>query len=754
LSTQTVAPKHGVVARLAQWVVDHRRIVVVGWIALLVAISIVSAAAKPSYTQNFSLPKSDSQRAFDALDRDFPAKAGDSDQIVLHARHGAIADPAVKARVTAMLAAVAKLPHVDGVASPYDGHGNAAISRDGRTAFATVAFDHRANELPKAAAERVVATARAAGSADLQVELGGRAIEQTEQQSFGTASAIGMFAAIVVLLLTFGSLAAMGMPILTALVGLGTAFGFIGLLTHLLDTPDVATDLAAMVGLGVGIDYALFLVTRFRELHRDGASVDEAVVGAMDTAGRAVVFAGITVIVAVLGMCLLGIGFMTGMAIATVVGVLFVLLAALTILPAMLSRFGERIARLGRRQRKRAAANGGVLPEARGRSWASWARFVQRNPWPAMLAGLALVLALSVPALSLRMGQSDAGNGPTSQTTKRAYDLLAQGFGTGFNGPLLVVAELPRSGEQPALAKLAGALRRTPDVVRVSSPSLAPAGRTATVQVYPASAPQDAATTDLVHALRERTLPPVAQATGAHVFVGGVTAVGVDFASTLASKLPLFLGAIIALAALLLLVVFRSLVIPLQAAVMNLLSIGASLGLAVLIFQDGFLGGVLDVQKGPIDAFIPVMLFSIVFGLSMDYEVFLVSRIHEAWVKRRDASGAVVEGLATTGRVITAAATIMICVFLSFALNDDRGVKLFGVSFAIAVFVDAFVVRSLLLPATLQLLGRRTWWLPDALERRLPHLAIEPPETEAQDEDHAPQADGGARREPALEPAG
>jgi RND superfamily putative drug exporter len=500
-----------------------------------------------------------------------------------------------------------------------------------------------------------------------------------------------------------------------------------------------------MIGLGVGIDYALFIVTRFREAHRAGASVDEAVVAAMDTAGRAVVFAGITVIVAVLGMCLLGIGFLSGMAIATAVAVLLTLLASLTILPAMLSRFGERIARLGRRARKRAEANGGVAPE-RARSWASWARFVNRHPWPAMLAGLAIVLVLALPALSMRMGQSDAGNDPVKNTTKRAYDVLAHGFGKGFNGPLVVVVELPRAGDTPALERIGAALKATPDVVRVSAPALSPAGRTATFQVFPRSAPQDAATTDLVHALREQRLPPVAQTTGAHVLVGGSTAIGIDFSSTLSDKLPLFLGAIIALAALLLFVVFRSFVIPLQAAVMNLLSIGASLGAAVLIFQDGWLGGLLGVQKGPIDAFVPVMLFSIIFGLSMDYEVFLVSRIHEEWTKRRDATRAVVEGLAATGRVITAAATIMICVFLSFALNDDRGVKLFGMSFAIAVFIDAFVVRSLLLPATLRLLGRRTWWLPEGLERRLPHLAIEPPEPAS--------AVGEEQREPALEPVG
>ena len=346
-----------------------------------------------------------------------------------------------------------------------------------------------------------------------------------------------------------------------------------------------------------------------------------------------------------------------------------------------------------------------------------------------MLAGLAIVLTLAVPALSLRLGQSDAGNDVKGNTTRQAYDLLAQGFGKGFNGPLLVVAQLPqdRAAASAALAKVHTTLAGAPGVASVGSPVVSPNGRTATLQAFPTSAPQDAATTDLVNRLRDTTLPPVEHATGTTLLVAGSTAVGVDFSNVLASKLPLFIGVVVGLAALLLLLVFRSLVIPLQAAVMNLLSIGASLGVAVAIFQYGWLGGLLGIQAGPIDAFIPVMLFSIVFGLSMDYEVFLVSRIHEEWTRRGDASHAVVQGLAKTGRVITAAATIMICVFLSFGLNDDRAVKLFGLSFAIAVFVDAFIVRSLLLPALLQLLGRRTWWLPAALERRLPHLAIEAP---------------------------
>jgi len=707
----------GLVARLARWVVRHRARAIGGWLALLVVVLALAGAAGSRYAETFSLPNTDSQRAYDLLKQSFPAQSGDSDQIVLHATRGRIADRSQS--IGAMLARVERLQHVSRVSRPI-------VSRDGTIAFATVSFDQRANVLPRDDALKLIDTAQAIASPSLEVALGGNAVEQAQQQSFGTASAVGLLAAIVILLLTFGSLTAMGMPILTAVLGLGTAFGLIALLSHLLDVPSVSTELAAMVGLGVGIDYALFIVTRYREAYRNGLGVEDAVVVAMDTAGRAVLFAGVTVIIAVLGMCLLGVDFLYGMSIATALGVLMTMLAALTLLPALMARFGDRLGRFGRRARRR-------MEDGRPHDafWTGWARLIGRRPWPALLAGLAIVLVLAIPALSMRLGQSDAGNDAQGRTTRQAYDLLAQGFGKGFNGPLLVVAQLPRddggSGTRATLARVRAALDAAPGVATVAPPVLSPDDRVATLQAFPDSAPQDAATTDLVNRLRGETLPPVERATGATLLIAGSTAIGIDFSQVLAGKLPLFIGVVVGLAALLLLIVFRSLVIPLQAAVMNLLSIGASLGVAVAIFQYGWLGGLLGIDAGPIDAFIPVMLFSIVFGLSMDYEVFLISRVHEEWVRRRDAHGAVVDGLAKTGRVITAAATIMICVFLSFGINDDRAVKLFGMSFAIAVFVDAFVVRSLLLPALLQLLGRRTWWLPAWLDGRMPHLAIEPP---------------------------
>jgi RND superfamily putative drug exporter len=478
-----------------------------------------------------------------------------------------------------------------------------------------------------------------------------------------------------------------------------------------------------MIGLGVGIDYALFVVTRFRESYRNGADVQTAVLEAMDTSGRAVLFAGITVIVALLGMLVLGVGFLTGLAVSSAIAVLMTMLAAITLLPALLSRAGTRI---GRRARERRATTGGF--------WLRWAELIRRRPWPAAIAGLAIMLAIASPALSMRLGLTDAANRPATDTTRKAYDLLAGGFGKGFNGPLLVVAKLPRSHDAPALGRIGSTVKGTPGVASVMAPRVSPDGQTAVYQAFPRTSPQAGATTALVKRLRNDVLPPVSRATGATVLIGGATATGIDFTHVLSSKLPLFIGIVVALAALLLLVVFRSLVIPLQAALMNLLSIGAALGVTVAIFQHGWLGGLLGVEAGPIEPWLPVMLFAIVFGLSMDYEVFLVSRIHEEWTRRRDPSQAVVDGVASTGRVITAAATIMICVFLSFVSGSDRSIKMFGLSLASAVFLDAFVIRSLLLPSVLELLGRSTWKFPDWLGRRLPRLAIEEPRKPAFEE--------------------
>jgi RND superfamily putative drug exporter len=695
--------------------------VVIGWLALLIGALGLSAAVGTNFASDFSLPGTESQRAADLLKRDFPAQAGDSDQIVLAVHEGTVTDAAVRSRVVPMLTAVGRLPHVTGVTSPYTAEGASAISPDGKVAFATLTFDERANVLPTSATERVIRVAKSVGSPKLQVALGGDAIEQVQGPSLGTATVVGLLAAMIVLFLTFGSLIAMGLPIITALLGLGTGIGLAGLASRIIVMPDFATQLAAMIGLGVGIDYALFIVTRFRENYLLDGDIQGAILGAMDTAGRAVLFAGITVIIALMGQFALGVEFLYGLAIASSLAVLMTMLAALTFLPAFLSRYGERIGRRRGRQARNQQATA-----APPRFWGPWSAFIQRHPWEGTIAGLAIMLTLCAPALALRLGNSDAGNNPPGQTTREAYDLLAKGFGPGSNGPLQVVASLPRANDAATLTSIASALRASGDVASVSAPRISPRGLTAVFDVYPRSAPQALATTELVNTLRKRILPPVAASTAATLLVGGTNATTIDFTHVLSTKLPLFIAVVVLLSALLLLVVFRSLVIALQAAVMNLLSIGASLGVVVAIFQWGWLGSIFNVKGAPIEAFIPVLLFAIVFGLSMDYEVFLISRVHEEWTRTHDPHEAVRHGLASSGRVITAAATIMICVFLSFVVgNNDRVLQLFGLSLATAVFLDAFVVRSLLLPSVLQLLGQRTWALPSWLETRLPHIAID-----------------------------
>jgi putative drug exporter of the RND superfamily len=706
--------------KLTRWTIAHRRVVVLAWIVALVGAVAASSWAGSQYTTNFSLPNTDSQRAVDLLETRFPAQAGDSDQIVFRARTGRVTDASVRTTVEPMLERLAELPHVTDVVSPYETGGSGrAISSDATIAFATVTFDQRAQELPVAAIERVVDTAQDVRSADLEVELGGPATQQTQEPSVGSATAIGLAAAVIVLLLSFGSVVAMGLPVLTALLGLGIGISLIAMGTQIVDIVDFSTDLALMLGLGVGIDYALFIVTRFRDAYRDnGGDTGSAIELAMNSAGRAVVFAGATVVIALMGMFALGISFLYGVALATSAAVLLVLAASLTLLPALLALTGDRVGKQRSRKWRRERTGPGGFER--------WTALIQRRPGWSAVAATAILFALAAPALGLRLGASDSGNDPASTTTRKAYDLLAQGFGDGFNGPLLVVAQLGERNDTATVDTLAASLRDTPGVASVAAPALSPARDAATIFVYPTTSPQSEATTELVTRLREDVIPAAELRTGADVFVGGATATQVDFSSVLADKLPLFIGIVVLLSALLLLVVFRSLLIALQAAVLNLLSIAASLGVVVAIFQEGWLAGLIGVEPGPIEAFIPVMVFAIVFGLSMDYAVFLVSRIHEEWQHRGDHSAAVREGLVRSGRVITAAAAIMIVVFASFAGGDLRVLKLFGVALATAVFLDAFVIRMVLLPAVLQLLGPRTWWFPRWLDLRLPRLAIEP----------------------------
>jgi putative drug exporter of the RND superfamily len=709
------------VLRLARWCIEHRRRVVIAWIVIAVGTSVIASTVGRNYATNFTLPGTESQRAQNLLAKEFPAQSGDLDTIVFHTSQGTIESPAVKSAIVPLLARVSTMPHVVGVLSPYSPRGAVQISPDHKTAFATVSYAKRANLLPDSTGKPVLAAVHQVKVPGLRVAAGGQVIEQAEGFSIGPATIVGVLAALVILLITFGSLTAAGMPLITAGFGLVTGVALIGLATHVTSMSNVAPELALMIGLGVGVDYALFIVTRFRESYARRPDVQAAVIEAMDTSGRAVLLAGTTVVIALLGMFATGVSFMYGLSIASVLAVLLTMFASLTVLPALLSRWGPRIARPGRRARRREAA--GLPP--RPSLWRRWSEVVRAHPWPLALASLLVMLVFLLPLTSLRLDNSDAGNDPSNTSTRQAFDLLSQGFGPGFNGPLSVVVELPHPGDTSSLPAVRAAVAGTRDVVAVTAPRVSPSGRVAVIRTYPASAPQDQATTDLVNNLRHNVLPPEERQAGARVLVGGFTAGSIDFSNVLAGKLPLFIGLVVVLSALLLFVVFRSLVIPVQAAAMNLLSIGGALGATVAVFQLGWLSGPLGLQKGPVEPWIPVLMFAVVFGLSMDYEVFLVSRVREQWVRRGDASAAVVDGIAFTGRVITAAAAIMICVFLSFMLGNERSVKEFGFGLAIAVFLDAIVVRVALLPAVLELLGSMTWRLPRSIDARLPHFNIE-----------------------------
>jgi putative drug exporter of the RND superfamily len=714
------------VRRFGSWTTTHRKTVILGWLAALILIGFAAGSAGSAFSENFKLPSSDSQRATDLLEHRFPAQSGETATIVFRAPDG-VESTGVRAKMTAAFAEIEKVPHVSGVASPYEGAGNPAVSRDGEIAYATVQFDEYGDKIGKENVERVIDIAQGAAGAGLQVELGGQPIEEVRQEEGDTSFAIGLMAAIVILLFTFGSVVAMGLPVLTALFALGVGLSLVTLGTHVFDTADFATQLAAMIGLGVGIDYALFILTRFRNGLDEGLEPQPAAVRAIDTAGRAVLFAGLTVMISLLGMLLLGVTFLYGVAIAAAVAVAMTMIASLTLLPALMVIAGRRVDRLripglGKRR---------PLSELEKSRWFRWSSTIQRRPVAAMLLSGGLLILLCVPVLSLRLGSSDAGSDPAGTTTREAYDLLAEGFGPGFNGPFLVVAKLPQKGDDTVLTTLQRRIEAEPGVAAVTPPSLNPDGEVGVIQVYPTSSPQSVETTDLLRTLRDDVIPPAERSAGGVVYVGGITAIFEDFGDVLTEKLPLFIGVVVLLSALLLMAVFRSLLVPLKAMLMNLLSIGASFGIVVAVFQWGWLGGLIGLDgTGPIESFLPVFLFAIVFGLSMDYEVFLMSRIHEEWEASHDEQRAVTRGLALTGRVITAAALIMVTVFASFMLGPDRIIKLFGLGLSAAVLIDAVVIRTVLVPAIMQLFGERAWWLPDWISRLLPRFHVEPPAPE------------------------
>ncbi|GAA2931074.1 MMPL family transporter [Streptomyces enissocaesilis] len=738
-------------AAIARWCVRHRFAAVLLWLLALGAVAGAAGVAGSSYTNDYEVPGTPSGRAAALLDAGFDGGGGDGNTVVWHtAGRTTVQAAGVQQSMTRTLDAIEDLPGVATVISPYEREGAGRISADGHTAYATVTFGAQAGDALERQAKAVVDTAKDAETAELQVELGGSAIALTETSSGHVSEIVGVVVAAVVLFVAFGSLAASLLPIATALVGVGTAYAGIVLLGHVMTVADFAPMLGMLVGLGVGIDYALFIVTRHRRGLRRGLSVTEAAVDAVATTGRAVVFAGATVCIALLGMLILRLSFLNGVAIAASLTVVLTVAASVTLLPALLSLIGARA--LSRRERRQLAEHG-PRPDLPTGFAARWSAFVERRPKLLGAVAAVVMLVLALPTLSLHLGTSDQGNNPASTTTRAAYDLLAEGFGPGSNGPLTLVAEVDGSDDRAAMAALEGAVRTTEGVASVSPVTYNGSGDTAALTVVPQSSPQSQDTSELVDRLRDSVLPQVQQGTSLDVYVGGVTASYDDFAEVIVGKLPLFVGAVIALGCVLLLLAFRSVGIPLKAALMNVLAVTSSFGVVVAVFQWGWGSELLGLgSAGPIEPFLPVIMVSVLFGLSMDYQVFLVSRMYEEWLETGDNRRAVRVGLAETSRVINSAAVIMIAVFLAFVLSGDRVIAMFGIALAAAVALDAFVLRTLLVPALMHMLGGANWWLPRRLDRWLPRISIEPPGSPTAHEKIDVQRTGGPEGSQQLVP--
>ncbi|MEO6714589.1 MAG: MMPL family transporter [Mycobacteriales bacterium] len=712
--------------RLADWCYRKRRLVVALWIAALVGTFAVANAFGGEFRQNYLQSGSESKEALDILKKKFPQKSGDTIQIVVHSDAG-VTSPAAKARAESLFSGVVAAEHVVGVSSPFSEQGARQISRDGKTAYADVDLDKRDNEFTAAEAKRLVRPILNAGDATMRVEVSGAVAKLSQTPEFGSEG-IGLIAAVIILLATFGSVVAMGLPLMTALFGLGIAVALGELLNRVVPVPDWAPSIMSMIGIGVGIDYALFIVTRYRSGLAEGQEPRHAVLTSIATAGRAVMFAGSTVVISLLGMLLMNQPFTPGLAFSAVLVVLVVMAASVTLLPATLGFAGRNIERLHVPfVSKKALAYDKSF-------WYRWSRFIQRRPWPAAVASLGVLLALSAPFLGIRYGFPDAKNDPPQFTTRQAEDLLVTGFGPGFSAPMLLTVQGKTGDALVASADAVGEKLRAVSGVAFVSPAVAnAAGDTALLQLVATTSPQDKVTEDLVDSLREETIPAATSGTGLKIAVGGVVPIYLDTTRGVSSRLPMFIGGVVLLSFLLLMMVFRSILVPLKAAVMNLLSITAALGVMALAANGGPVGDLIGIPDAlPVPIFMPMIMFAILFGLSMDYEVFLLSRIKEEYDRTGDNGLAVADGLAKTARVITAAAAIMITVFLAFVPSNDILIKLFGIGLASAIFVDATVVRMVLVPATMELLGNRNWWLPGWLDRVLPRIQVEGHEISAE----------------------
>ena len=756
---------------LARWCYHQRWIVVGVWLALIVGLNAIGGAVGAAFNGEFTSTGSESDQGFDILQEHFPGAGSAFGGQIVFQREAGVTDDVVVVPMTELFTEVDEIDGVN-LVSPYTPFGAEQISEDGTIAFAQVNLDPDIDDTESTViGEEIVELLPEVDG--LRIEIGGAALGEFEPPE---SELIGLAFAIVVLIVSFGSVLAMGLPIGIAIAGVGAGgFGLVSLLTHAFQIPEFAPLIGIMIGLGVGIDYALFIVTRYRELTRAGATSEQATIGAMDTAGRAVVFAGITVVLSLLGMLLIGLPFIAGLGIAAAATVAVTLLASITLLPALLAFAGDKIEVT--RWRGLIAAgfaaiallglglgipvvgligavlmmltlllSVGVKPlreivpprqekPIRQTLAYRWSRIVQARPWTWVLLSGGILLVLTAPVLSLRLGFSDEGNFNEETTTRQAYDLIGEGFGPGYNGPFLLAAEIDDPSDAAVMEELAVAIAADPGVANVSTPFPSnpddPAASEAYVlRIVPTTSPQDEVTEATVQRLRNDVIPPIVADTGVEANLTGAVPANIDFSDFLGGRIIVFYGAVLTVSFILLMMVFRSLLVPLKAVFMNMLSISAAYGVVVAIFQWGWFGGLTGIEPAPIEPFVPMMLFAIVFGLSMDYEVFLLSRIKEEYDRTGDAVNSVADGLAATARVITAAAAIMVVVFGAFLLEDNRIVKLFGTGLALAVFLDATLVRMLLVPATMELLGSRNWWFPKWLDRIVPTLNVEGHELE------------------------
>jgi RND superfamily putative drug exporter len=772
-------------SRLGTWCHDHRKLVLILWIVALFVGNGLANGIGDAYRQDFTREGFESTEGFTIVESEFDDGSGSpqSGQIVFEAEQG-VNDPEVQAAMEQMLADVAQIEDVVAVQSPYAPGGEFQISNRGeaagRIAYATVNLPEdidftRAGEISDEIETRIPDVE------GVNVELGGILFAEFEQPS---AELFGLAFAIIILIVAFGSVLAMGLPVAVGLFGIGMGGAFVILASHVLEVPDFAPFVGVMIGLGVGIDYALLIVTRHREQMHAGHNVRDSVTVAMDTAGRSVVFAGATVVISLLGMLLMGIGFIGGLGITASLTVAATVIASITLLPALLGFAGENIERTRWRGLiaagfvalalvgaglKIPALSGIALlaavvtiglgffvgplkkevphraPTPRRQTVAyRWSRVVQRHPWTGTIVAAGFLLVLAIPVLQLRLGFSDESNFADDTSTKQAYDLVVEGFGKGSTGPIFLVATVDGAEQVGALAAVNEAVAADAEVENVLGPQPNDSANPTAVRwiVTPVGGPQDESTSELVTRLRNDVLPPVEQTAGADVLVSGLVAANTDMSNYMGERMPIFFGAVLTLSFVLLMIVFRSLLVPLKAVIMNLLSIGAAYGVVIALFQWGWFSDITGVQPGPIESWVPMMLFAVVFGLSMDYEVFLLSRVREEWRRTGDSRESVADGLAATAKVITAAAAIMVVVFGSFMLEFERTMKMMGVGLSTAILLDATVVRLLLVPATMELLGDKNWWIPRWLDRILPDLDVEGHQYELQEDNVGWGGDG------------